>query len=121
MNISLKQLLFWTLRVLGILFAAFVTTFAFDVFGEGYGFPEIILALVMHLIPTLVVLTLVVIAWRWEAVGGLLLIALGAWYLIGSWGRFGWSTYLVISGPLFLTGVLFLTDWVYRARLRRSI
>jgi hypothetical protein len=35
MNIPLKQLLFWTPRVLGILFAAFVSMFALDVFGKG--------------------------------------------------------------------------------------
>ena len=33
-----KQLLFWTPRILGILFALFLSMFALDVFGEGYGF-----------------------------------------------------------------------------------
>jgi hypothetical protein len=77
------------------------------------------LALVMHLIPTMLVLTTLVIAWRWEVVGGILLIASGAWYLVTTWNHIDW--YLVISGPLFLTGGLFLTDWAYRARVRRSI
>ena len=120
MNRPIRQLLFWTPRVLGILFAAFVSIFALDVFGEGSGFWGTILALVMHLLPTLVVLAVLAIAWRWEAVGGTLLIALGLYYLM-DWPRWSWSTYLVISGPLLLTGGLFLTDWAYRARLRRSI
>ena len=90
MNTSMKQVLFWTPRVLGSLFAAFLSLFALDVFGEGYGFPEIILALVVHLLPALVVLTAVLIAWRWEAVGGFLLIVLGAWYL-RDWPRWDWS------------------------------
>ena len=117
MNRPIRQLLFWTPRVLGILFAAFVSIFALDVFGEGHGFWGTILALVMHLLPTLVVLAVLAIAWRWEAVGGTLLIALGRDYLM-DWPRWSWSTYLVISGPLFLTGGLFLADWAYRARLR---
>lgn len=120
---SVERGLYWTPRVLGILFAAFVSIFALDVFGEGYGFWGTILALVMHLIPTLLVLTVLVIAWRWERVGGILLIALGVFYVIESWTRthIHWSSYLVISGPLFLIGGLFLTDWAYRARIRPSM
>ena len=110
--------MFWTPRVLGVLFAAFLSIFALDVFGEGYGFWGTILALVMHLIPTLVVLVVLTIAWRWEVAGGILFIALGAWYLLDTWGRFHWSAHLFISGPLFLTGSLFLADWAYRAKHR---
>src|SRR5262249_39770619 len=113
---KVERSLFWTPRVLGVLFAAFLSLFALDVFGEGYGFWGTILALVMHLIPTLVLLIVLAIAWRWEAVGGILFIALGAWYLIASWGHVSWA--LVISGPLVLTGGLFLADWVYRAKPR---
>ena len=112
-----ERVLFWMPRVLAILFAAFLSLFALDVFGEGYGFWGTILALVMHLIPTWIILTGLVIAWRWEAVGGILFIALGAHYL-ADWPRWDWLTCLVISGPLFLIGGLFLTDWAYRSRLR---
>jgi hypothetical protein len=44
-------------------------------------------------------------------------LALGAWYLVGTWGRFHWSAYVVISGPLLLLGLLFEIDWWY-ARLQ---
>jgi hypothetical protein len=114
----MQQLLFWTPRIMGILVAVFVSIFAFDVFGDGYGFWETVVALVMHLIPTLLVLAALIIAWRWEAVGGILFITLGAWYLITTLDHFDWC--LIISGPLVLTGGLFVTDWAYRARLRRK-
>jgi hypothetical protein len=116
MNLSIKKTLFWTPRVLGLLFAGFVSLFALDVFGEGYGFWGTILALLMHLIPTGIILIALAIAWRREWVGGLVFVALGTWYLVGCWGRFPWSTYLIISGPLFLLGGLFVLDWVYRSR-----
>jgi len=119
MDTAVQRLLFWTPRFLGILFAAFLSIFALDVFGEGYGFWGTALALIMHLIPTVIVLAAVAIAWRWEMVGGLLFIGLGAWYL-KDWPRGHWSNYLVISGPLFLTGVLFLSDWIYRAKHRAA-
>ena len=36
MNNKWKRVLYWTPRVLGILFALFISIFALDVFGEGY-------------------------------------------------------------------------------------
>ena len=118
MKRPVKRLLFWTPRILCILFAVFVSLFALDVFGEGYGFWGTMLALLMHLIPTFVILIVLAISWRWEWVGGIMFIALGALYLVTSWGRFHWSAYLLISGPLFLVGVLFLINWLYRAKRR---
>jgi hypothetical protein len=112
-----ERWLFWAPRVLGVLFAGFVSIFALDVFGQGYGFWGTIAALFMHLIPTMIVLVALAIAWRWEALGGILFIALGAWYLT-SWPRFHWSAYLAISGPLVLIGGLFLIRWTSRARLQ---
>jgi hypothetical protein len=61
---TLERLLHWTPRILGLLFAAFVSVFALDVFGEGYTFWQTILALMMHLIPTGVVLVALAISWR---------------------------------------------------------
>jgi len=69
MNKTTKRVLFWGPRILCILFAVFVSLFALDVFGEGFGFWQTIIALVMHLIPTYVVVIALVIAWRWEWVG----------------------------------------------------
>jgi len=118
MKRPVKRLLFWTPRILCILLAVFVSLFALDVFGEGYGFWGTIRALLMHLIPTGVILIVLAISWRWEWVGGILFTALGVLYLVMFWGQFDWSAYLAISGPLLLVGVLFLINWLYRARLR---
>lgn len=113
MNMITKRLIFWSPRILGILFAAFLSLFALDVFSEGYGFGETILALFMHLIPTSLVVILLAVAWRWEWVGSILFIALALAYLASSSGE-SW----IISGPLFLIGILFLLNWMYRARLK---
>jgi hypothetical protein len=113
-------LLYWTPRVLGVLFALFVSVFAFDVFGEGYTFWQTLLALLMHLLPTALILVVLLIAWRWEWAGGVLFTLLGALYLVMSWGRFHWSAYVVISGPLFVTAILFAMNWLYRRDLRPS-
>jgi hypothetical protein len=120
MSTRAKRLLFWTPRILCILFAGFVSLFALDVFGEGYGLWETILALLIHLVPTYIVLIVLAIAWRWEWVGAILFGVLGVWYILMAWGRFPWTTYLIMSGPLFLIGVLFLLNWVYRRQLRNG-
>ncbi len=95
MEIPWKPPLFWTPRVLCLLFAVFLSLFALDVFNEGYGFWKTILALFMHLVPTWIVLAVLAISWRWEWAGALLFACLGTWYLISTWGRMHWSTYVV--------------------------
>ena len=111
-----KQLLFWSPRVMGIFFAAFISMFALDVFGKGYGFWETIAALLIHLVPTYVVVAALIIAWRWEWLGAVLFIALALLHVVLCWGRFPWSVYLAIPGPLVLVGVLFLANWAYRRK-----
>ncbi len=118
MKTPLKRLLIWTPRVLCLLFAAFISLFAADVFGEGYGFWQTILALLIHLIPTWILLAVLVLSWRREWTSGILFNVLGALYLVMFWGRFHWSAYLCISGPLFLVGTLFTLNWLYRSELR---
>ncbi len=119
MRTVLMRGMLWAPRILAILFAAFVAMFALDVFGEGYGFWGTVLALAMHLIPVYLVLLALLVAWRWELVGGTLFAALGVAYLVLFGGRFHWSAYALISGPLFLLGALFAIDGLYRTRLAR--
>jgi hypothetical protein len=117
MNIGTKRVLFWSPRILCMLFALFLSLFALDVFGEGLGVGKTILALLMHLIPVYIVVIVLVIAWRWEWVGAVLFSTLAVFYVASAWGRFDWSAYLAISGPLLVVGVLFLFNWIYRAKL----
>jgi len=118
MNQRIKKLLLWTPRVLGILFALFISLFALDVFGEAYGFWQTIAALLIHLAPTYLVITALVIAWRWAWIGAVLFSGLASFYIVMAWGKLPLITYLVISGPLALIGFLFLFNWIYREQLR---
>ena len=120
MKKSVKRVVFWMPRILCILFAVFVSLFALDVFAEDYDFWETIVALLMHLVPTGTILVALAIAWRWEWIGAILFAALGVWYVVMAWGRFEWIVYVLIAGPLFLIGALFLVNWFFRASLRSS-
>jgi hypothetical protein len=118
MNKVMKQVLFWTPRVLCILFALFLSLFALDVFSEDSGFWEKIVGLLIHLVPVYVVVILLIVAWRWEWIGAIVFIGLALFYLSQAWGQEHWGAIVGISGPLTLIGVLFLLNWTYRAQLR---
>jgi len=62
-----KKILKWLPRVLMIIFIAFISIFALDVFGEYSGF-EFIVALLMHLIPSFILIIILVIAWKKETI-----------------------------------------------------
>jgi len=115
---SVKRPLFLAPRILCIVFAVFVGLFALDVFNAGLGFWETLVALLIHLIPTGVILGILAVSWRWEWVGGILFTGFGLTYLVVTWGRFTWYVYLFISGPLVAVGILFLIGWLYRDELR---
>lgn len=108
------QLLYWSPRVLCIIFSAFLMLFSLDVFQEGKGFWDTALAFLMHNLPMFVMVIILIVTWRWEWVGGILFSLLGVLYIATAWGRFPFGTYALISGPLFLTGILFLLNWKYR-------
>ncbi len=118
MNTTTKRVIFWTPRIVCIAFALFISLFALDVLSEGYSIPKTILALLIHLIPTGIIVIALLISWRWEWVGAILFTALAVFYLVWARGKFPLITYLVMSGPLFLVGVLFLINWVHRTELR---
>lgn len=120
MNTISKQLVFWTPRILCVFFAVFLSLFALDVFDAGLGFWQTILSLLIHLLPVYMIIIVLLIAWRREWVGAILFTILAVFYLVWAWGRFHWSVYVVICGPLLLLGVLFLVNWIYRAELRKS-
>jgi hypothetical protein len=71
----MKKTIYWLPRLICILFIGFISIFALDVFGE-YGFPEILVALFMHLIPTFILIAVLTVAWKWSKIGGLLFLVL---------------------------------------------
>ena len=114
-----KRMLFWIPRVLSIIFIAFLSLFALDVFSEDYSFWQTVLALIIHLIPSIVFIVALILAWRWEWIGSIAFTALGIVYIVMFRDReFSWSVYVMMSGPLFLLGILFLINWLCRKQLR---
>lgn len=116
-----SKILFWTPRVLAILFILFLSLFSLDVFDQNnnYSFGETLLALFMHNIPSLVLIIFLVIAWKWEWVGALgffLFAIIYMAFIIRKILNTGFEVYylswfLTISGPAIIVGLLWWMNW----------
>ncbi len=118
MKQSIKKFLFWSPRVLCIIFALFISIFALDVFDGQHTFWETMLALVIHLIPTMVIVLVLIIAWKRELFGCIVFFVLPIIYIAMAWGRFTISVYLTMCTPMLLISVLYFLNWKYKDELQ---
>ena len=125
MGKKVNRFIYWTPRTLAILFILFLAMFSLDIFEGNYGFWGTIIGLFMHNIPALILLVLVIIAWKHELVGAITFILAGLLYSsltfisIGKDGfdwRMALSWSLTIAGPAFLVGILFLIGWFQKRK-----
>ncbi len=121
--------MYWTPRILSILLICFLTLFSLDVFEPGLSAGEIALALLMHNIPSIIMIIILVVAWRIEIVGAIGFIGAGLlyiglvfnnvihselpWYIGITWS-------LSLSGPAFIIGIMFLVNWIKKRKPSNS-
>lgn len=79
---KVNRWIYWTPRILSILFLAFLAMLSLDIFGNGYGFWGTVLGLFMHNIPVLILLIVLLISWKYEIVGGIAFIIAGLLYIL---------------------------------------
>jgi hypothetical protein len=106
-----KKLFYWLPRILSVLFVVFISVFSLDVFGEYDGW-SVIIPLLIHLIPSFVVLVLVVFAWKHDLAGSIIFFGIALLYVLMVGFNRHWSWYVGISGPAALVGLLFLLNWL---------
>jgi len=120
MRKKIGKFVYWTPRLLSILFILFLMVFSLDIFDMNLGFWGTILGLFMHNIPALLLLIILIISWKHEIVGGIAFILAGMLYIAmllvniltnppPQWYVLSWSA--TIAGPAFLIGILFLVNW----------
>lgn len=108
----MKKFLFIAPRILSILLTAFVSIFAFDVFEQGYAGWEFLLVFLINLVPTFVMVAFIIIAWKWEKIGGWLFILLGVGFAFI--GRFQLLAIAIFTIPIIFIGIMFLLhDYKY--------
>jgi len=120
MNRTIRNLLYWSPRVLCVLSTLFLMLFSLDVLEGTKSTREIIIGLLMHNIPSFVLFGVLALAWKWEWVGAVVFPAGGLFYIYIAWMKFPLITYLMISGPFFMVGFLFLVNWIYRKDIRTN-
>ncbi len=124
MNNSIK-LFHWLPRILCILAILFISMFALDSFEKGLSIWQQLAQFLKHLIPSFILTAFLIVAWKWEMVGGMIFTLVG---LIMSPFIFqlnhirnGFSiaqslnVVLIITVPFILVGILFLVSY-YRKK-----
>lgn len=99
--IMLKNIFLIIAKILSVLLVLWWTIFVL----LSHGFT--LVSLIESVVP-LIVLVVTIIAWRWNLIGGLLFVLLGIFYIYMAWGRMPLSVYFFVSGPVILTGILFI-------------
>lgn len=103
-----NKVLTWTPRVIAMLAILFMMIFSLDCFESSYSMGERLTCFLMHNIPALIIVLILVIAWRWELAGGILFLLsalAGAIFFRGFSGNPG---SLIVMAPFAVAGLLFI-------------
>ena len=118
MKTSLK-ILHWSPRILCIMAILFVSLFALDSFDPRLTLLQQIGGFLIHLIPSFVLLACLIVAWKWELIGGIILALIGIGFSpfvyqlnynrIHNVGEC-LAIVLMITFPFVVAGILFLVS-----------
>jgi len=123
------KILYWTPRILCILAILFISMFALDSFEPGHTFWHQIGAFLIHLIPSFILAAMLVVAWKWELVGGIIFIAIGIGftpfiymhnYQMNQSVGMSIGIIATITVPFILVGVLFILSHFMRRKAAKK-
>ncbi|MDP2907287.1 MAG: hypothetical protein Q8O03_05080 [Nanoarchaeota archaeon] len=124
MKKKVNKFIYWTPRILSIIFILFLALFSLDVFEGNYGLWGTIIGLFIHNIPAMILLIVLIISWKHEIVGGIGFILAGILYTAMilrniitagfEWYYLLWA--LQISGIAFFVGIMFFANWFLKRR-----
>ncbi|MDP2423215.1 MAG: hypothetical protein U1C46_03460 [Bacteroidales bacterium] len=115
-----QKIIKWAPRVLAILAILFMMLFSLDCFDGQPVIGKQILCFLIHNISALIVIVVLIVAWKRELAGGILflLAALaGSVYFRGFSGNSG---VLIIMAPLALAGILFIIHHILISKKQKS-
>jgi hypothetical protein len=113
--------LFWTPRIIVILFALFTMLFSFDVFGEKAPWYRLALGFFMHNIPFIIIMLLLYLSWKRPLLGMhvFIFVMIGLANFVMTHGDFMVLVYLLI--PPFIISVLFLFDYFQQKKFKEEM
>jgi len=128
MEKKINKFLYWTPRIASIIFILFLAMFSLDIFDANYGFWGTVIGLFMHNIPVFILLIILIISWKHEIVGGIAFILAGILYIAiiminalrNPFEIYMLSYSLIIAGPAFIIGILFLIGWFKKRKMTQA-
>lgn len=126
MSNSIK-IIHWLPRIICILAILFVSMFALDSFDPALSVWKQILALLIHLIPSFVLACFLILAWKWELIGGIAFILIGLGftpfiylhnYAMNHSVWMSISVVLMINFPFVVVGSLFMVSHFLKKKLQ---
>jgi len=109
-----KKTWFWLPRIITIILILFITLFSLDVFGNGLSLFQVILAFIIHSLPSIILALILIIFWKKSRVLGWMWVGFGVLYflfvvknLIFNFQFYYFSWILEFSGAAFVMAYLF--------------
>ncbi len=129
MEKKINKFIYWTPRILSIIFICFLALFSLDVISPELSFWQIVVGLFMHNIPAFILSAVLLISWKREIVGGIVFIIAGILYVVITlmnmlrnsfeWYMVSWN--FIIAGPAFLIGILFIINWLKKRNNQKDV
>ena len=131
MKTSSVQLFYWLPRIICILAILFVSMFALDAFSPGLTIWQQLGAFLIHLLPSFILLAFLIVAWKWEYLGGIIftLIGLGLSPFIFNLNLHrnnfsvgaSFGVVMMITFPFVVVGILFIVSHILKKRNQQEI
>lgn len=104
-----KQKIFLKIaNILIIVYILFISMFAFDIFGEAWPWWQILVGLLIHLIPSFVLIGILILANKKPLWGGIFFIIMSICFTIFFNTYRMWQSLVFLSLPLLIIGGLFV-------------
>jgi hypothetical protein len=122
--------LHWLPRIICILAILFISMFAFDAFAPGLTLWQQIGGFLMHLIPSFILLALLVVAWKWELIGGIIFTIIGLVlsplvfqhnYNMNHSVSMSLGIIAMITFPFVIVGILFLISYSKKRKTMTTV
>lgn len=107
----------WLPRIICIIAILFISMFAADAFGPEETIWQQLVGFFIHLIPSFILIALLIVAWEWEYIGGIIFTVIGLglspFVFMLNYNRnhsvgMSLGIILMITFPFFVVGILFI-------------
>jgi len=100
--------LIWIPRIITILFILFLSLFALDAFSGDSPLLQKLTGFLIHMIPSLILAVTLIFTWKIPVAGGCILLLTGLLFTFAFHTYRSFSTFMLISFPLAVAGILFI-------------